>query len=287
MIPMSSGEAFCMTGDERTSSSDNAKRIDYKTDGAVVTITLNRPQALNAMDRRMHEELSQALDAFEHDPMLRLAVLTGAGQRAFCAGKDLHELSQDIRDGVPPRSFGSKGEPGWPRLTERFGVGKPIIARVDGFAIGGGFELALACDVVLASDRSSFSLPEARLGLIPGAGGLFRLTRQAPFKVAMGHLLTGRSMSASRAYELGLINEVVPAAELDRHLESWKSDLLSCSPWSQRSLKQVTEASYHLSLEDAFKRHYEAEDDRCAQMDCREGPLAFTERRKPVWGKTS
>src|SRR4029077_14404557 len=118
------------------------------------------------------------------------------------------ELSKRIRDGVPPSSFGSRGAPGWPRLTERFSMSKPLIARVNGYALGGGFELALACDIIVAADHATFALPEAGLGLIAGAGGVFRLTRQIPFKIAMGYLMTGRRMSAARGLELGLINEV-------------------------------------------------------------------------------
>src|SRR6266542_1604806 len=106
-------------------------------------------------------------------------------------------------------TFGSRDRPGWPRLTERFALAKPIIARVDGYAFGGGFELALACDVIVASDRSVFALPEARLGLIPGAGGAFRLARQLPLRIALGYLMTGRQMPAARALQLGLVNDVV------------------------------------------------------------------------------
>lgn len=262
----------------------DAGSVNYTKQGRVAYITLNRPRVLNAMNRRMHEQLTHAFNEFETDRELLVAVLTGAGQRAFSVGKDLFELAQDIHDGVQPRSFGSRGEPGWPRLTDRFGLGKPLIARVDGYALGGGFELALACDIIVASDRSTFALPEAKLGLIPGAGGLFRLTRHIPFKIAMGHLLTGRTISATRAYELGLVNEVVRATDLDACVDTWVADVLRCSPLSLRSIKQVSEASMHLSIEEAFARRYEAEDYRCSKADCREGPLAYVEKREPVWG---
>jgi crotonobetainyl-CoA hydratase/dehydration protein DpgD len=160
---------------------------------------------------------------------------------------------------------------------------KPTIARVNGYAFGGGFELALACDIIIASEQASFALPEARLGLIPGAGGLFRLTRQIPFKVAMGYLMTGRRISAIRAYELGLVNEVVPGMDLDACVERWIEDILRCAPLSVRALKQVSLASADLPLEEAFTAHYEAEEVRRKSDDCREGPLAFVQKRLPNW----
>ena len=162
-------------------------------------------------------------------------------------------------------------------------MSKPIIARVNGFAFGGGFELALACDIIIAAEHASFALPEAKLGLIPGAGGLFRLARQVPFKIAMGYLMTGHRMSAMRAYELGLVNEVVPAIELDVCVERWVEDILHCAPLSVRALKQVGLASMHLSLQDAFAARYEAEEIRYNSEDCREGPLAFIQKRTPNW----
>jgi enoyl-CoA hydratase/carnithine racemase len=235
------------------------------------------------MDVRMHEELGRVWDDFEQDDELWLGVLTGAGDRAFSVGQDLKELVERTCAGVPPTTFGSRGGPGWPRLTERFGLRKPVIARVNGYAFGGGFELALACDIIVAAEQASFALPEAKLGLIPGAGGLFRLTRQIPFKIAMGYLMTGRRLNAQRAYELGLVNEVVPGAELDSCVERWVKDILRCAPLSVRAVKQVSLDSIHLSLHDAFHARYEAEDARRKSDDCREGPLAFVEKRSPNW----
>jgi dehydration protein DpgD len=262
---------------------DTRARVRYEKRGRVAYVVLDRPHVLNAMDVKMHEELGEIWSDFERDDGLWLAILTGAGDRAFSVGQDLKELVERTRAGIPASSFGSRGGPGWPRLTERFNLGKPIIARVNGYAFGGGFELALACDIIVAAQEASFALPEAKLGLIPGAGGLFRLTRQIPFKVAMGHLMTGRRMSAARAYELGLVNEVVPLPELDACVERWVEDVLRCAPLSVRALKQVSLASMHLSLEEAFAARYEAEEIRCKSQDCREGPLAFVQKRPPHW----
>jgi dehydration protein DpgD len=258
-------------------------RVRYEKREHVAHVTLDRPEVLNAMDVRMHEELLRVWDDFERDDALWVGVLTGAGDRAFCVGQDIKELVERTRTGTAPSSFGSRGSPGWPRLTERHGLTKPLIARVNGYALGGGFELALACDIIIAADHASFALPEARLGLIAGAGGVFRLTRQIPFKVAMGLLMTGRRMDAKRAFELGLINEVVPAARLDACVDEWVSSILGCAPPAVRAIKQVALGSAHLSLEQAFSAHYPAEDLRRTSQDCKEGPLAFVERRSPQW----
>ncbi|HMF77021.1 MAG TPA: enoyl-CoA-hydratase DpgD [Bryobacteraceae bacterium] len=262
---------------------DTNARVRYEKRGRVAYIILDRPHVLNAMDVRMHEELLQIWDDFEKDSALWVGVLTGAGDRSFSVGQDLKELVARTGAGIPPTTFGSRGGPGWPRLTERFNLSKPVVARVNGYAFGGGFELALACDIIVAAEQACFALPEAKLGLIPGAGGLFRLTRQIPFKIAMGYLMTGRRMTATRAYELGLVNEVVPISELDACVERWVEDILSCAPLSVRALKQIGLASAHLPLEEAFGAPYEAEERRRESEDCREGPLAFVQKRDPKW----
>jgi dehydration protein DpgD len=258
-------------------------RVRYDKRGRVAHITLNRPRALNALDLRTHEELAAIWDDFERDPDLWVGVLTGAGDRAFSVGQDLKELVARTRSGAAPSTFGSRGAPGSPRLTERFALSKPLIARVNGYALGGGFELALACDIIVAAEHATFGLPEAKLGLIAGAGGVFRLTRQIPFKVALGHLLTGRHMSATRGYELGLINEVVPAGDLDACVDRWVEDILQCAPLAVRAIKEAALKAADLSLPDAFTARYEWEERRMNSDDCREGPLAFVEKRRPDW----
>lgn len=262
---------------------EDAPHVLYEKRDRVAYITLSRPHALNAVNLRMHGELAEIWDDFERDDSLWLAVLTGAGERAFSVGQDLKELAARNRSGVPASSFGSKGLPGWPRLTERFDMTKPVIARVNGYALGGGFELALACDIVVAADHAQFALPEAGLGLIAGAGGVFRLTRQMPFKAAMGYLMTGRRMSAARALQFGLVNDVVPADQLDACVDGWVQDILRSAPLAVRAIKQVAAQSAHLPLADAFAARYSCEDARRASDDCREGPAAFAEKRPPRW----
>ncbi|MCP3786635.1 enoyl-CoA hydratase-related protein [Micromonospora sp. A3M-1-15] len=258
-------------------------RVRYEKADHVARVTLDRPEVLNAMDLRMHAELAEVWDDVEADDDIRVVVLTGAGDRAFSVGQDLRERARLDADGVPPSSFGSHGQPGWPRLTERFDLSKPVLARVDGYALGGGFELALACDLVVASDRAVFALPEPRLGLVPGAGGAFRLSRQVPLKAAMGYLLTGRRMDAGTAYALGLVNEVVPAAELDRCVAGWVADLLACAPLALRAIKQAVLGSLDRPLPEAFAGRYGWEERRRASRDAVEGPRAFAEKRAPVW----
>ncbi|MFI6211220.1 enoyl-CoA-hydratase DpgD [Nocardia brasiliensis] len=266
-----------------TLSVETLTTVDYRKHGRVATVELDRPEVLNAMNLRMHHELGQVWDDIEADPAIWVVVLGGKGGRAFSVGQDLKELAGRIDAGTAHSSFGSAGKPGFPRLTERFAFAKPVIAKVSGYALGGGFELALACDLIVAADDAEFGLPEAKLGLIPGAGGVFRLPRQAPYRVALGYLLTGRRLSAARAAALGLINEVVPAAELDACVDRWVADLLACAPLSVRAIKQAAAAGAAKSLPDAFVADYPWETRRANSADAQEGPRAFVAKRAPNW----
>ncbi|WP_432841791.1 enoyl-CoA-hydratase DpgD [Dactylosporangium sp. CA-092794] len=259
-------------------------RVRYEKSAHVARVTIDRPEVHNALDLRTHEELAAVWDDFESDDDLWVAVLSGAGSRAFSVGQDLKELAALQRAGsATPATFGSRGRPGWPRLTERFHLTKPVIAAVRGYAIGGGFELALACDIVVASEDATFALPEVRLGLIAGAGGVFRLSRQAPWKAAMGHLLTGRPLSARRAYELGLVNDVVAADEWAGCVEGWVADILRCAPLAVRATKEAAMMSAAMPLDQAFGTRYPCEQRRMHSADAREGPRAFAEKRAPRW----
>ena len=258
-------------------------RVRYDKRGQVAYITLDRPHVLNAMDLATHAELGRIWDDFEQDDSVRVGVLTGAGDRAFSVGQDLKELAQRVGAGTSASTFGSRGKPGWPRLTERFGRAKPLIARVNGYAFGGGFELALACDLIVASSNASFALPEPKLGLVAGAGGVFRLARQLPYRTALGHLLTGRPLTAARAYQFGLINDVVEPERLDACVDGWIRDLLACAPLAVAAVREAAERSVTMPLEQAFATRYPWEERRSASRDALEGPLAFVEKRPPVW----
>jgi dehydration protein DpgD len=255
----------------------------YEKKDQVARVTLNRPAVLNAMDLRTHEELAEIWDDVETDDDVRVAVLTGAGDRSFSVGQDLRERARLNAEGAPPTTFGSRGQPGWPRLTERFDLSKPVIARVNGFALGGGFELALACDLIIASENAVFGLPEARLGLVPGAGGAFRLARQLPLKLAMGYLLTGRQISAATALHFGLVNEVAAAEDLDVCVAAWTDDLIRSAPLSVRAIKESVLSSVDLPLDQAFRTRFRWEERRMHSLDAVEGPRAFAEKRDPVW----
>ncbi|QHA89378.1 enoyl-CoA-hydratase DpgD [Serratia rhizosphaerae] len=258
----------------------------YEKRGHVAYITLNRPAVLNAMNLDMHRQLLTVWEDFNHDDELWVAVLAGAGGKSFSVGQDLKELKTRYADGEPFSSLGSAGRPGWPRLTERTDIYKPIIAVVEGYAFGGGFELALACDLIVASEASVFALPEAKLGLIQGAGGIFRLTRQMPMKLAMEMLLTGKQISARQAQAFGIVNQVVDGAKLVDTVEQLVNDILRCSPAATRAIKNIAYDSADKSLPEAFQTQYAAEQRRLHSQDLLEGVDAFLEKRPPVWSGT-
>lgn len=252
-------------------------RILVHVDEAIATLTIDRAERLNAMDSLAHLELSNALDALANDPAVRVLVLTGAGDRAFSAGRDLKELSSGDDPVVAER---------WRRivrLTDRLEYPKPIIARVNGMALGGGFELALACDIIIAAEHATFALPEARRGLIPFAGGVHRLPRAIPTQIALGMMLTGRSIDAHRAYELGLVSALVQAAELDAEVSRWAADIIACAPLSIASIRQCVARGLGRPLAEALNDFYPAEQARGESHDSIEGPRAFAEKRNPVW----
>ncbi len=259
------------------------KFFSIRPAGPVLHITINRPEVRNALHAAAYHELSLILDEFESDDTLLIGVLSGAGSASFCAGRDLKDLARlqhaSDEELEQEKALWHKTT----RLTDRFELSKPLIAKLNGPAYGGGFELALACDIIIAADHVEMALPEPRRGLIAMAGGVHRLPRQIGTKVAMGYLLTGRSLSAQRAYELGLVNQVVPAAELDEAVEQWLADMLLCAPLALRSTKQCAMQGLGLPLSAAMSQTYEWEEKRKASADALEGPRAFSEKRKPNW----
>tara|TARA_R100000005_G_scaffold92058_1_gene65093 strand:+ start:1061 stop:1852 length:792 start_codon:yes stop_codon:yes gene_type:complete len=255
--------------------------ISVTTDNHITRITLNRPEVMNAINPEMHEELQQALDAFAADNDQYIGVLTGRGDRAFCAGSDLKAIAADKSRDI--RKYPKNGYAG---LIERFDLDKPLIAAVNGVCMGGGFEVALACDIIIASDNARFSLPEPLVGAVALGGGLHRLARQVGLKKAMGMILTSRAVSAEEGERLGFVNEVVAADQLDAALERWCADILRAAPLSVRASKatvmqSLDEASLREAIENqnrypAYQR-WEQSEDRI------EGPRAFAEKRKPDW----
>jgi crotonobetainyl-CoA hydratase/dehydration protein DpgD len=255
----------------------------YEKKGHVAYITITRPEVMNALHPPASVELSGVWDDFAADDDAWLAVFTGEGEKAFSAGNDLKytaEMSRLPAAERPNLAFPASGFGG---LTSRFDLYKPIIARVNGFALGGGLEMALSCDIIVAAEHAELGLPEPRRGLIAGALGVHRLPRHIPLKAAMGHLLTGRHMTAQRGYELGLVNEVVPLAQLDATVDGWVNDILRCAPLSVRATKQAAMDGLQMSLPEAAKARYEWETRRRAAEDSVEGPRAFAEKRAPRW----
>ncbi|MCY3810580.1 MAG: enoyl-CoA hydratase-related protein [Gammaproteobacteria bacterium] len=256
---------------------------EFAVDGHVARITLNRPEAMNSLNPDLRWELSRRFDEVEHDDEIWLAVVTGAGERAFCAGADLKHRAREREATAEQRAEWARKSAETRSLTERWYFPKPVIARVNGFALGGGLELAMACDIIVAADHAELGLPEPRRGLIAGAAGVHRLPRQIGLKVAMGYLLTGRHMPASRAYELGLVNQVVPLEDLDAAVDGWVADVLRCAPLSVRATKEATMRGLDMPLAQAFYTAYEWERRRRRSDDALEGPRAFAEKRQPRW----
>jgi enoyl-CoA hydratase/carnithine racemase len=250
--------------------------ISYAREGRVVLVTIRRPEVRNALHVPAHLEMDAAWRTFEEDDDAWVAILTGEGDKAFCAGSDLKHAS-------PGPYFMTYKPGGFGGLTERFGMVKPVIAAVNGVALGGGLELALACDIVVAAEYARFGLPEPRVGFTASDGGIHRLVRHLPLKVAMGMLLTGNPISAAEAQRWGLVNEVVPASDLLAAARRWAEAILECAPLSVRASKQAALSGLGLPLPDAINRRYEYMLRQAASQDSREGPRAFAEKRKPVW----
>lgn len=252
----------------------------YEKQGHVATITINRPEVLNALHPPANEELSAIWDDFAADPDAWVAILTGAGDRSFSAGNDLKYTAAHANQMTGPRPP-LKG--GFGGITSRFDLFKPVIAAVNGWAMGGGCEMALACDIVIAAEHARFGLPEPRVGLIAGAGGVHRLPRKIPLSIAMGMILTGKPIEAREAHRWGLVNEVVPAAELMATAHRWANEIMECAPLAVRGSKEAAMVGLDLPLETALRRSYDNYQAHMASQDRIEGPRAFAEKRSPNW----
>ncbi len=252
--------------------------IRVETTACVTTIVLNRPDVSNAINPAMHAELQQAFDAFAAAPEQRICVVTGAGSKAFCAGSDLKVAAE-----YGPTQYPRNGYAG---LIERFDLSKPVIAAVNGAALGGGFEIALACDLIVAADTASFGLPEPRVGAVALGGGLHRLARQIGLKPAMGMILSGRPVSAEEGLRLGFVNEVVSADQLHATVDRWCTDILACAPLAISASKAaVMRGLGERNVEAALQAQWRWPEFAAwrASEDLKEGPRAFAEKRPPKW----
>ncbi|RKE26105.1 crotonobetainyl-CoA hydratase [Paraburkholderia sp. BL23I1N1] len=249
----------------------------YEVDGPLLTLTIDRPEVLNAMHPDAHREFANAFDRYAADPSLRVAIVTGAGERAFCVGTDLKALDATGDHTKPSTGFAG--------ITHRFDLWKPLIAAVNGLCLGGGMEILAACDLGIAADHAQFGLPEPRVGLAALGGGLLqRLPRQIGMKDAMALVLTGNRLSAHDAYRVGLLNEVVPAAELMGRARALAYNILACAPLAVQASKQVMLQSLaHANLATTMHENYPLAQRMLASHDAREGPKAFTQKRPPNW----
>ena len=245
-------------------------------EGRVRIVTLNRPEVLNALHADANDELAAVWDEFAARDDLWVGIITGAGERAFSAGNDLKVQAAGRRRPNGPNGFAG--------ITHRFNLDKPMIAAVNGWAMGGGFETALACDIIIAAENALFALPEPRVGLIAGGGGVHRLPRMIPRKKAMGMILTGRRVAAREGFELGFVTEVVPQGQALEAAKRWAAQILECSPKAVRASKQATYRGLdEPSLERAMRTVYPAQQENIESQDYIEGPKAFAEKRKPNW----
>jgi crotonobetainyl-CoA hydratase len=252
--------------------------IDLAVADHVARVTINRPERLNAVDEAHQEDLKRVWEAIEADRSVRVVVLTGAGDRAFCAGDDMRAEGRTGMDywlAARPDGFG--------HLTLRESLDVPVLARVNGYALGGGLELVVGCDLAVASEDAELGFTEPRLGRLPLDGGIVSLARRLPAKWAMEVLLTGRRFSADEALALGLLNEVVPAADLDAAVDRWLENLLACAPLSLRAIKQIVRRTAHMTAADARMANLPALIEVLNSEDGEEGVRAFVEKRAPRW----
>ncbi|MBI1779176.1 MAG: enoyl-CoA hydratase/isomerase family protein [Proteobacteria bacterium] len=253
--------------------------VRYALEAGVARITIDRPERMNAVDQETEAELIRLWEEIERDRVVRVVVLTGAGERAFSTGADMKAAN-----GVSGLDYWAAPRPGgFGGIALRDTLNVPVIARVNGHAVGGGFEMVLGCDIVVAAEHASFGLPEPRVGRLALDGGIALLPRRIPHVLAMGMLLTGRRIAAAEAFRMGLVNEVVPAAELDQAVGRWVDDILACAPLSVRAIKRMVKAGSKLSPQEAQALRLPELMAALKSSDQEEGVRAFQEKRRPQW----
>ncbi|MHB8577853.1 MAG: enoyl-CoA hydratase-related protein [Dehalococcoidia bacterium] len=254
----------------------------YEQRGHISYITLNRPEAMNALSTAVRQGLHDGFSRFQETDDAWVAIVTGAGDRAFCAGADLKEMSQRNK---ALHGGGRDGfwDPETPSLSRGLKVWKPIIAAINGYCLAGGLELALSCDMRIAAEHATFALTEVMRGIIPGGGGTQRLPRLIPFGVALEMMFTGDRIDAARAMQVGLVNQVVPAAELMSAAERLANRILQNAPLSLRAIKESAYRGMDESLEDGLRLEGMLSRIIRTTSDSVEGPTAFAEKRPAAW----
>lgn len=244
----------------------------------VARVAIDRPDRMNAIDAATEAELEAVWQELEHRDDVSCIVLTGAGDKSFSVGADMKNVGKSGLEywaEARPHGFGG--------IAYRRTLDIPLIARVNGYALGGGFEMVLGCDIVIASDKAQFGLPEGRVGRMPLDGGMVLLQRKIPHNLAMGVMLSGRRFSAAEMAGFGIVNEVASPDKLDEAVERWVADIVSCAPLSLRAIKQTVNRTGHLSPAEAQALRTPALVAALASEDGQEGVRAFNEKRAPVW----
>lgn len=265
------------------------RMIETRRHGRVMEIIMNRPPA-NAINRAASREIYAALKELQDDPDLSVGVIVGTGERIFSAGWDLKELAADGYDpALDADPVHGNGPGGFAGITEYYDLCKPVIAAVNGAAIGGGFEIVLACDVVIMADNAYYALPEMQRGFLADAGAIQRLPRRIPYNVAVEMMLSGRPMDAEEALKWGLANEVVPQADLRPRAIELALELSKGAPLAMQAMKEVLREIQTMSLEDALAltkpgaNSLAMYEKMVNSDDFMEGPTAFAEKREPKW----
>jgi enoyl-CoA hydratase len=254
------------------------ENIDFTSDGAVATITVNRPKSLNALNPQTMEEIDSALDAVTGDQAIRCLIITGAGEKAFIAGADISAMV--TMSGFDEKRFAEYGL-GVLRKLEQLHI--PVIAAVNGYALGGGSELALSCDLILAADTAQFGLPEIKLGIIPGFGGTQRLPRRIGLPRARELIYTGKMIDAAKAMRYGLVNEVYPADQLMAQARELADTIAAQAPLAIQQAKAAINAGIEMDLDSGLRFETEAVALAFSTDDKQEGMRAFLDKRPPVF----
>ncbi len=248
----------------------------------VARVTIDRPEVLNAVDQATERQLRALWEELESNRDVRAIVVTGAGNRAFCVGADLKSAAEGEQvTGL--EYLASRRHGGFAGLAMNDELITPVVARVNGYALGGGLEMLLGCDIAVACTEARFGFPEPRVGRLPLDGGMTLLGRKIGDKAAMGLLLTGRQIDATEAARLGLVNEVVPRTDLDETVDRWVTDILACAPLATRAIKQAVRQTAHQSVAEAAAQRLPAVLAAVDSDDAEEGVRAFAEKRQPVW----
>ena len=251
--------------------------VDYKKEGRIAIFTINRPEAMNAINVQAVQELHEAMVSFRDDPEVWVGIITGAGERAFCCGADIKDMLPFMKE--------HRDSPWAVPATPMRGLDmwKPLVAAINGLALGGGLEIALACDIRIASETARFGTPEVTLGLMPGWGGTQRLPRMLPWCKAAEILLMGRIIDAEEAYRISLVNKVVPQDKVMPTAKEWAEAICQAGPLAVRAAKEAMIRGSSMTLDEGLRLENSLVSYLAGTEDFTEGTTAFVEKRKPVY----